>query len=185
MCGGFNFRDNLVFSLAAAKSFHLLCCKWPGLYCVTGLRDEDMLTLSECTGCVAKPCFWWDGGLIETPTNVDSEFLTKVSGKENDAPGLILSLCPRVSPQLQCDTWPLVFLVAPPTWRTLFCVEEASLLPLSMWVYGNFHSRFCNSSSSYTATILACVLISLHAWITHKCRQVGIILTFYEILLKD
>lgn len=70
MCRGFNFRDNLVFSLAAAKSFHLLCCKWPGLYCVTGLRDEDMLTLSDCTGFVAKPCFWWDGSLIETPANV-------------------------------------------------------------------------------------------------------------------
>lgn len=36
-----------MFSLAAAKSFHLLCYKWPGPYCVTGLKDEDMLTLSQ------------------------------------------------------------------------------------------------------------------------------------------
>lgn len=46
---GFNLRDNSVFSLAAAKSFHLVCCKLPEQHCVTGLKDGDMLTLSECS----------------------------------------------------------------------------------------------------------------------------------------
>lgn len=143
--GGFNLRDSLVFSLAAAKSFHLLCCKWPELHCVTGLKDGDMSTLSERNGLCVKSHISCSEKFPQLNINklflYDSYFLNiRLSycfygsrSKCFDSHTNPVPLPSSVSQQLRCDTCPLVFLEAPPTWHTSYCAAEASLPPSFMW----------------------------------------------------
>ena len=96
---------------------------------------------------------------------VSSKFLILMSVNvnlfaSNHMSKLTLQLCLPVSlQQFQCDTWPLGFLVALLTWRTSSCVEEASLLQLSMWVsvLRLLHSRFTFSFCGLWPALLPCL----------------------------